>query len=173
MVEVYAVVGESESRKSAVIRCLTGVYGLSANWAVAWRQMPAGKIDQQTAVCRVPVGAKGKKLTLPQATYVQLRAPQEAGISVQRMLNNVVRSGDEYLVIALRNRSANGCPDADSYLQYFKKNGWNVHPYVQLGVIHAKAPKISSTTSAVHIANSRTIPANLIADHVRNVWPIV
>lgn len=173
MVEVYAVIGESESRKSALIRCLTGVYGLSENWGVAWRQVLGGNLNPQTAVSSVPVDASGKKYTTLHTTYVQLRAPQEAGISEQAVLSNVAKSGDKFLVIALRNRGANGCPDADTYLQHFMQNGWNVHPYVQLGTIHPKAPKISAATCAVHIPSSRMTPANSIADSVRTVWPIV
>lgn len=170
MVEVYAVVGESESRKSAVIRCLTGVYGQTRNWAVAWATNPGGPTVPQKMVCSVP---DGKKITTPTTTYVQIRAPQEARISVKDMANAVSSCGDEYLVIALRKRPAKGYPSAEDYLQHFASLNWTLHPYIELGAIHKSAPPIRACSQAAHYPNSKATPANLLANSVRSHWPII
>ena len=161
MPNVYAILGDSNTRKSSTVRALTGAPMQYDAWSVA--TSPAGNID----------------------VYVQIQALQEAKINAPDFVKKIA-DVDQYritrgfspisdILIPLRILGVNGFPDGTDYLQHFAQMptpGWNIHQIVVL--LGAAALPIVSLPAGVLARQipsySTTMPANLIASHIRGWW---
>ena len=159
MPNVYAILGESNTRKSSTLRALTGVPMKYDTWSVA--TSPTVNID----------------------VYIKIRALQEAGINAPDFVKKIADL-DKFLVkqghhtvnnilIPLRISAFNNCPDGTDYLKRFARTpGWNIHPIVALlGAAALPTVSLPAGVLARQIPSySTTMPANLIASHIRGWW---
>jgi hypothetical protein len=155
MPNVYAILGESDARKSSTVRALTGVPQQYDAWSVATSL--TGNID----------------------VYVEIRALQESNIQPQDFVSKIanvhqyrINRGESpinNILIPLRILAFNGCPDGTDYLQHFASAGWNVSQIVVLG----NTPLTITLPTAVPahlITGSASMPANAIASNIRGWW---
>lgn len=109
-IDVYVVVGASNSGKSSTIHALTGVRKIERSWQVIYT---------------INVN--------PINTFVDPKSLQERGITPAKFVNDVVKSGSKNVIITLRDVFAGRIyPDAKSYLDYFLRVRWNIKPPVGL-----------------------------------------
>jgi hypothetical protein len=158
MPNVYAILGESDTRKSSTVRALTGVPMQYDAWSVATPTSPTGSID----------------------VYVQIKALQEAEISAQDFVEKI-DNVDQYrikhghrpvgdILIPLRISTVNGFPDGTVYLQHFALAGWNIKQIVVLGA--AALPIALPVGVPAHLISYPTAipPTNQIASYIRGWW---
>jgi hypothetical protein len=156
MPDVYAILGESNTRKSSTVRALTGVPSEHYAWTVATPTSPTGSIN----------------------VYVQIMALQESGIDPEDFIKKIIRIDKEQIrggypsvnkiFIPLRISAFNKCPEGAVYLQDFKKAGWNIQPIVVLGA--AALPPALPRVPTHPIPGSASMPANEIASEIRPLW---
>lgn len=155
MVEFFVVVGEANVGKTASIAALTGTGRVRRQWNVDFG--PAG-IHQ---------------------TYVQLSALQESRISAADFIQRVQASGSSRVIVALRNSTYRGFPDAQTYL-----NAFVAAQVVILGLVRLGAPQKAWFNSPIQPANAGTpfqqLPqrvagsaANTMAAQLRVAWGII
>jgi hypothetical protein len=157
MPNVYAILGEADTRKSSTVRALTGAGQLQPGWIVA-TTLPLGNIE----------------------VYVQIRSLQEEKGITPKDFINIIGKHNEYrakqtpkwnpvtnILIPLRISAFNNCPAGTDYLQHFASVGWNIiRPIVVLG-----AAALPTAFPAHHpIPNSASTPANGIASQIRPLW---
>ncbi len=157
MPNVYAILGDSNTRKSSTVRALTGVMKQDNAWKVAMPS-PTGNID----------------------VYVQIKALQEEGVNAQELVDKVVsvnRFRAEHgqhpvndILIPLRISAVNGFADGTVYLQHFALAGWNIHQIVVLGTTTLLSPLPAGAPAPNQIPYSASMPANQIASLIRGWW---
>lgn len=156
MPNVYAILGDSNTRKSSTVRALTGVPMQYDAWSVATTS-PTGNID----------------------VYVQIQALQEAKINAQDFVKKIANI-DQYriklgfrpvndMLIPLRITAVNGFLDGTVYLQHFALAGWNIRQIVVLGTA-ALPIALPAGVPAHLISGSASMPANEIASRIRGLW---
>ena len=157
MPNVYAILGESNTRKSSTVRALTGVPMQYDAWSVATTS-PTGNID----------------------VYVQIQALQEAKINAQDFVKKIANV-DQYriklgfrpiddILVPLRISAVHGFPDGTDYLQHFALAGWNIRQIVVLGTTTLLSPLPAGAPTPNSIPHSTTIPVNQIASLIRGWW---
>jgi len=144
MVDVWPVIGDAHTHKTTTIRALTGVRGIERQWLVAYA--PGG----QTA-----------------ATYVQPGGLQEASIDANTFIADVIASGVNHVIVALRYDPWRGYPNAAAYLTAFVGAGWNVPAHAVLG-----RPVIMAGYAGIAVPNAAALPSNEVARQVRANWGI-
>ena len=150
MPNVYAILGVSNTRKSATVHALTGVWKRQFAWNVA---TTTGNID----------------------VYVQIQALQEAKISAPDFVKIISdrakrrKSPVSDILIPLRISAFNKCPDGAVYLQHFISVGWNIMPIVVLGVAVLPAG-LPAGVRTLLIPGSASMAANGIASQIRPFW---
>lgn len=147
MVDVRAVIGNSNTLKTSTIRALTGVGRREAGWWVAFQAGPS-----------------------PIKTYVHPQGLQERGVSPQQFINAVRREGVKQVIVALRYNRARGQPDALSYLKAFRRANWNVVAHAVLGrsaIIPGYTGLVIPNASDGNVAQ---LPSNEVARQVRADW---
>jgi hypothetical protein len=157
MPNVYAILGESNTRKSSTVRALTGAGQLQEAWRVAMT-LPPSNIE----------------------VYVQIRSLQEGnGITPMAFTDRITELNKwraahplkfapvTNILIPLRISAFNNCPDGTDYLNHFASVGWNIiRPIVVLG-----AAALPTAFPAHHpVPGSATMPANGIASQIRPLW---
>lgn len=140
--DVYVIVGEHQSGKSSVTRCLTG----SARNRTRLIATPSGNVR----------------------VYVHLVSLQEEKTTPEEFESKVNQENCEAILVSLRPDSARGCPDGDAYLQYFIGLGWNILRVACLG-IPLSSITTSLPSSAIHepFPTVGQTPANEVAAQVR------
>jgi hypothetical protein len=163
MPNVYAILGDSNTRKSSTVRALTGVSQWQSDWEVA-RTLPTGNID----------------------VYVQIKALQEDNINEQEFVRKIAEH-DQVLIklgrppvsdilIPLRISAVNGFHDGAVYLQHFARAGWNIMPIVfVLGAAALPTASLPAGVRAHRISYLTRMPptmppANKIASDIRGLW---
>ena len=148
MPTVYAILGDSNSRKSSTVRALTGAsqYG---HWSLTTL---AGNLPD---------------------FYVQVSSLQEKGISPQDFIAKITAIGRQNILVTLwisqRITPTATYPAGTDYLRAFAGAGWIIQQIVVLGTtplppLHAGAPTPNL------IQRSATMPANQIASLIRGWW---
>jgi hypothetical protein len=157
MPNVYAILGDSNTRKSSTVRALTGAPMQHNPWSVATTP-PTGNIE----------------------VYVQIKALQEDNINEEQFVGKIAEV-DQYhnklglrpvhnILIPLRISAVNGFHDGTVYLQYFAQAGWNIHQIVVLGTTTLLSPLPAGAPAPNQIPYSTTMPANQIASYIRGWW---
>jgi hypothetical protein len=144
MPNVFVVLGDPDTRKSATIRALTGAYR-RRGWEVATQ---AGNLD----------------------IFVQISSLQESRIAPQ----NFVTQNENWtnILVCLWVSSGNGQPDGLQYIRTFINNGWTISQIVVLGAGANNLPYRLPTglPNPLFIPNSGATPANQIAHQIRGQW---
>src|SRR5262245_50581674 len=113
-VNVYAVIGGGDTRKSSSVRALTGV-------------------GQRKAVAVATV-------TGAMQTFVQISALQESEISPGDFVHDMNSGGHQNILVTLRDaplhKGGAHYPSGSDYIQEFIRAGWNIHQVVVLGAHH-------------------------------------
>jgi hypothetical protein len=157
MPEVYAVVGESNTGKSSIIRALTGVGNIASvpnnsgpnqHWRLSW--IIGGVVP----------------------TFVQGSGLQEVPSNEQDFVALVTQTGSRKIIVALRLRQTivqgETYADADAYLTHFHSVGWAVSGVAKTGSGLVGAwPTISITPQGP------TVGANTQAAALRAAWQIL
>jgi len=150
---VYVLVGEANDRKSSTIRALTGCGFASPsrsrkNWDVAF----------------------GARI---HSCYVLTSALQEAGVTKDRIVQEIESSNASVAIIPLRNRgkirARKPFPDADDYVRSFMSKGWSVHV---ASMCKQSSLTVKKFTSVTPVANAANKPANANAALLRKAWGI-
>lgn len=134
MVDVWAIIGGPDARKSSTIHALTGVKRKEMKWMI-----------------RYTSGSK--------ETSVFPRSLQEAKVLPADIVAEVGNAGVDCVIVALRDHRY---PGALRYLNEFQQAGWNIagHAVLALG---AQAPSLPGFGGGILIPNSGHTPANAIA----------
>lgn len=143
MPRVYVLVGEDNTRKSSIIRALTG-----ARIRDQYRILTtSGTID----------------------AYVEVVALQERPISPQDFMNQV--GHNQNILIPLRIQATNNCPGWIDYLNAFLSNSWTISQIVALETTPFQGlPQSFPLPLYIPSSGSRQIPINQLASQVRNHW---
>lgn len=149
MVDIFIIMGGRNTKKSATIRALTGVFKRK-NYKVAI-ETRQGNID----VINV---------------FVQISSLQESRISPQDFINQIKQNGYLNVLVSLWISSSNGQPDGITYIQEFISVGWNIREIVVLGTNSLSDHLPTDAPAPNFIPNSRDLPANQVASQIRRLW---
>lgn len=145
--EIFVCVGESNARKSSVIRALTGAnYATESSVRKNWDLEINGRLER---------------------TFVLTSAMQEAKVRPQTIIAQIRKSDATHAIIALRLRAAKGMGDHNTYLKEFHSAGWKV----QVAWFGA-AGNSNHVTSEIHLPNTIQDPTNVTAAKLRRRWKI-
>jgi hypothetical protein len=143
MVEVYAILGDANARKSSTVRALTG----AAQRALRTVATNAGNID----------------------IFVQISSLQESTISPADFIQEITNLGCRYVLVTLWIQSRQIFPSGQDYLQKFTAAGWTIQQLVVLGAPQLP-PLPSGTPTPNLLPQSEETPANQIASRIRTWW---
>lgn len=144
--KVYIILGKSNSRKSSVLRCLTGCSRKRGNWEVLF-------LGDITKIC-----------------YVSVSSPQEKdgdGISVAQFIEEINRRTEETVFISLQSQSTTNQPNGSVYLHEFINAGFDIQTIVCFD------RNANTLNLPVQYYNSLNVPTNQTASEVRKMWGIV
>lgn len=156
----HIVIGDPNTRKSALIRCLTGVVG-------------GGNANQLMDIAINGGGAiKAHCMT---SSLIELKPPLSPS-DFQEFVESLDSSVSD-IVFALRVKGVGkggGRFTAEDYLDHFSKISWTISSVALLGNIDpATESKLTGLTPSAKIVkqvSSATQPTNQTAACVRNVW---
>jgi hypothetical protein len=143
-VDAYILIGEENSGKSSMTRCLTGS-GRSRTRLIATVSV---NINVYVHLMSLHEDKKHKKTP---ADFEQ-RVEQEDCDAV---------------LFSLWPHSGNGCPDADTYLQYFVGRGWNIVRVACLGLPVATITTPLAAGTVLSFPSVNPTPVNEVAAQVR------
>lgn len=144
--KVYIILGKSNSRKSSVLRCLTGCPVTQGNWHM---RLVSGTAED---------------------FYVSVTSPQERnkiGIPVNEFIQEISERNENKLIIALQSRSTSQQPNGENYLQAFINAGFDIQTIVCFD------RNANTLNLSVQHYNSLEVPTNQTASEVRKLWGIV
>ncbi len=145
MTDVYVIMGDRNTRKSATIRALTGAFKRGL-YRVATQNV--GVID----------------------IFVQISSLQESRIPPQNFIQQVQQSNYQYVLVSLWIFQSNRQPNGLTYIQSFLNAGWNIQAIVVLGTDRLPYNLPADTPNPNFIPNSQNLPANQIASQIRGWW---
>ena len=147
MKKVFIVMGKSNSRKSSVIRCLSGCRDSKGNWNIATRNSKKDKF------------------------FVNITSPQEkngVGISPEEFVELLKNVKDENVLTALQSKSSSNQPNGEAYLQALINAGFDIQPLILFD------DTVNTQGLNAHIiVNSPSKPCNQTAAEIRNIWIII
>ncbi len=152
MPNLHIIIGESNTRKSSLVRCLTGVGGGNAEKRLDIKLVSGKKINVFCILSALQESYKPK-------------TPQEF-INYINALNPIPSD----IVFTLRVNAVGGYPDANSYISAFTAVHWNISSIALLGAAACALSGIPTTTNIERILSSPTQPTNETASFVRNKW---
>jgi hypothetical protein len=144
--KVYIILGKSNSRKSSVLRCLTGCSVKQGRWQM---QLLNG---------------------ITSCFYVSITSPQERntiGIPVNAFIQEISERNEDYLIIALQSRSTSQQPHGEYYIQALIDAGFDIQT---LACFDENANILNLP---VQYYNSLDVATNQTASQVRKLWGIV
>ena len=145
MPDVYVIMGDGNTRKSATIRALTGAFQRGL-YQVATRN--AGVID----------------------IFVQISALQESKISPQQFIQEVTQNNYQHILVSLWISQGGRQPSGQDYIRNFLNAGWNILEILVLGTATLSYNLPPGSPPPNYIPNSRNLPANQIASQIRTWW---
>ena len=144
MQDVFIIMGDRNTRKSATIRALTG----------AFRK---GEYQVATHIINMDV-------------FVQISSLQESGISTQDFIREANQNSCINVLVSLWIHQGNGQPNGLTYIQDFLNAGWNLRDIVVLGINNLPYNLPTGSSNPNFIPNSQNLPANQIASQIRGWW---
>jgi len=142
---VYLILGDSHTRKSSTIRALTGAYNKRI-YEIATQN---GNIE----------------------AYVQISSLQESQISPEDFINSEDIENVENILVSLWIQGrGNNIPNGLGYIQSFIQSGWNIiNPIIVLGTNNLPFV-LPQNIQPSFIEDSPILPANAIANRIRDQW---
>lgn len=145
MPTVYAILGDSNTRKSSTIRALTGT----------WKKK----------LTLVATGAGSINV------YVLVSSLQEAGIDPQHFIATMNAGTYQNILVPLWVSNRGTLPAGTEYLRQFAATlGWTIQQVVVLGTAHTLHPLHAGTPAPNLIPQATTMATNEIASHIRGWW---
>ncbi|MFA5032894.1 MAG: hypothetical protein WC614_07735 [bacterium] len=141
MPDIYIIMGTNNTRKSSVVRALTGVCQRGI-YQISTR---SGDID----------------------VFVQISALQEAGILPNQFTNEIKGIVCGAVLVPLH---VGGKNNGLQYINAFVTAGWNIKHISLFGITALPYPLPSGICSPFPISTTRTDPANKTASVLRNNW---
>lgn len=144
--KLYIILGRSNSRKSSVMRCLTGCAVKRGNWQIQFS-------SNQTETC-----------------YVSISSPQERdgiGVSVVQFIEEINNRAEDIIFITLQSQSTTEQPNGENYLQAFINAGFDIQTIVCFD------RNANTLDLPVQYYDSLEVPTNQTASEVRKLWGIV
>jgi hypothetical protein len=146
---LHIIIGESNTRKSSLIRCLTG----------------AGQGFSRKNL-EISLGSR-KQIT---AHVIQSALQENYKPKMPKEFVNYVNSiNQEHFVFALRVKARGKHPDFSTYIAEFINSGFTISNVALLGTATAGV-SIGTTSSVISVSTSASQPTNLTASTVRKAW---
>lgn len=152
--DVYLIVGDANSRKSASIRNLTGAGREKTDWELIFTSKKT-----QTGIVI---------LTSPQEEKGGGQSPAQF-ISHLKTLIKQSKKKSDFLIAPLRFKSTKNQPSYTAYITALINAGWNIQPVIMFNHPHNGQPNIPTHS----IAQKTQTPSNLIASNIRGYWNII
>ncbi len=144
MPNIFIIMGDRNTRKSATIRALTGVFH-GGVYKVATKERD---ID----------------------VFVQISSFQESKMSSQDFIGKVNENNYSNVLVALWVSKGNKQPNGFTYIQDFLDASYNIQQIVVLGTNNLPYDLPKNTPNPNYIHNSQNLPANRIASRIRRWW---
>ncbi len=158
MPNVYAILGESNARKSSTVRALTGVFQWQSAWSVATTTHTPLDIH-------IEVSSLQESNISPQGFVDKIDAVNRNRASLNPPYPDVAN-----ILVPIWISAGNNLPPGINYLQHFAQQpGWNISQIVVLGAA-ALPPALPVGVPAHLISGSVSMPANAIASQIRGFW---
>jgi len=159
MPNLHIVIGDANTRKSSLIRCLTGYGG------------GAGANEKDIAL------TNGSVITVyckPSALQEKAAGGPFDPAAFITFIQNLQQSPTD-IIFSLRVSASGGCPQAAAYLSAFTiQPGWQIANMALLGnsahAVQAILQPLAGNARVVSVRNGRNQPTNLSAQQVRQVW---
>jgi hypothetical protein len=150
MPNLHVIIGDSNTRKSSLLRCLTGVGGGAAKKRLDVALVNGNTI---TVYCILSALQEGYKPKTPNdfIAYIRTLKPRPTDIA-----------------ITLRVKAVGIYPDALAYLQAFSRAHWPVANIALLGSSACTLPGMPA--NAILVPNSDSRPTNETSSLVRRGW---
>jgi hypothetical protein len=145
MSNIFAIIGERNTRKSATTRALTGAF----KRGVYQIETSGGDIID---------------------FFVQISSLQESGISPKEFIEECNQNSYSDVLVCLWISGGNGQPNGLTYIQNFLNAGWDIREIVVLGTNKLPYTLPQHTPTPNFVSNSQNLPANNIASRIREWW---
>jgi hypothetical protein len=180
MPNIHVIIGDANTRKSSLLRCLTG-FGGNPNK----RDMEVSLANNGRAPLSIPDGDDVSLEFTPaeKGEYVVVHCKQLAGLQEMNCqtpenfiiyinsLNPIPTDVAVILRVHGTKRESVITPEAMKYIQAFNKEvNWNVKNVALLGDVACALQGFPSTATAVRVPFSQDLPTNLFAFGVRAKW---
>lgn len=143
--DAYVIIGEENSGKSSVTRCLTGS-----------RRSRTRLVATLSIIIKVYIH------------LVSLHEDKKHKKTPADFEQKVQEEDCDAVLFSLWPHSGNGCPDADTYLQYFVGRGWNIGRVACLGIPVSRITTSLPSGTILSFPTVEPTPANDVAAQVRN-----
>ena len=144
---VYVIMGEGNTRKSSLVRCLTGIHEKSKEKKPHIVATQEGDIP-----VKIRIGSLQEVKKLPAEFIAECK------------LHDVPN-----ILCAVRIEPEKSCPSGVEYLNAFIKEGWEVKPVIALDTISIPDfPK--DLEQPMYLYGSKSTPTNAMAARVRELW---
>jgi hypothetical protein len=144
--KLYIVLGKSNSRKSSVIRCLSGCRDSRGNWKIAMTKST-------------------------EKFYVSITSPQERngiGINPKDFVTMLLNIKEDHILLALQSTSSSSQPNGHVYLDAFITAGFDI----QIIACFDSSAHTSSLPIQV-INDTASTPSNATASELRKFWGMI
>lgn len=149
MLKCYIIMGEAGVKKSSTIRALTGAFKRKV-YDVAVKDAEPIKI------------------------FVQIRSLQEIpkkGVNPNNFIKEINLLECDYVLLSLRiNRCNDYCPPGYDYIRKFINNGWGIESVIILNEKKIPLGYPNGAPQPKLIRDTIDVPANEIANIIRNYW---
>jgi hypothetical protein len=148
-VDAYIVMGNPNTRKSSLIRALTGA-DRGREWDISTNR---GVIT----------------------AHVEVSALQESETQPHEFVDKLITTDIQNVLVPLwirekRKRSGPDYPNGQAYIQHFVDVGWSINTVVVLGIDALPYNIPVNNVDVNFIGDPRDIPSHEIASHVRELW---
>lgn len=152
MPNLHIIIGDADTRKSSLLRCLTGVGSGNATRYIDVAEASGRTIQ---VYCILSALQENYKPLLPAEFIKHIKSlhPKPTDIA-----------------FTLRVSSRGSYPDCNAYLQAFTAAGWPVVNVALLGSSACKQGSQISAQAVISVPSSPQQPTNLTASQVRAVW---
>jgi hypothetical protein len=155
MPNLHIIIGDANTRKSSLLRCLTGCS--SSNTTVKVTQASGKVID---VYCKIRSLQEKTQKNPPQNLN-----PQQFIQEIKNLPNTPTD-----IAITLRVKPTNGCLGFGAYLNAFSAIGWSVVNVALLENSSNISQSSISASNVVSVPNSKTQPTSQTSSHVRQAW---
>jgi hypothetical protein len=152
MPNLHIIIGDTNTRKSSLLRCLTSVGGGSSN-----KDMSVSLVNNNIIVVHCVMSAL-QELYNP-------RTPAEFIAYVQAL-----EPAPTDIAFALHVSAHGNYPDVLTYIQEFTQAGWQVSNVALLGALACSLQGLPGAAKVARVPNSPNRPTNESASGVRQVW---